>query len=432
MNFRKRILSIITIILIFCTVFVSGCVGCNKKVSRIEIIEGSNPYYKIYYNNGATEILPINQSNIAEILYQQYKESHPNTSYEDFLRLFIVDADSLIINETLPSSAKVLVEKLSDSPSGKTSYFSGSAVIYKIESDYTYFITNYHVVCNSSGVVSSLDNIYCAIYGDEESEFLCEYVGGSLTYDLAVLRTSTDTVKSHNEKVKAITFADDYYVGNTAIAIGNPKNNGIAVTKGVVSKDSEYIALEIGGEELTMRLMRIDTAIYNGSSGGGLFNAEGKLIGITSAGNKDDENINYAIPLEVVKSVIENITYYCQSNSSMKNGKVFKYKLKTISSNQTYETIDGYNVIKEEVRVASNYSNYWFTSNFGLYFGDKIISIFIDEVEYFINRDFDIDVALMNVRPNSKVKIKYIEYGKTNQSISSEYTISSSALETLV
>ena len=31
--------------------------------------------------------------------------------------------------------------------------------------------------------------------------------------------------------------------------------------------------------------MRIDTALYSGNSGGGLFNCDGELIGITNAGN---------------------------------------------------------------------------------------------------------------------------------------------------
>ena len=55
--------------------------------------------------------------------------------------------------------------------------------------------------------------------------------------------------------------------------------------------------------------MRVDTAINSGNSGGGLFNANGELIGIVNAkvNFSSIENIGYAIPVSTAVSVAENI-----------------------------------------------------------------------------------------------------------------------------
>ncbi len=134
-------------------------------------------------------------------------------------------------------------------------------------------------------------------------------MGGTITCDLAVIRAKTQDVFNINPNVTEITFADSYTVGETAIAIGNSENEGISVTKGIVSVDNEYINYAIDNNIRSYRSMRIDTAIYGGNSGGGLFNKKGELIGITNAGDGTDQNINYAIPLNIVRPVIENIMF---------------------------------------------------------------------------------------------------------------------------
>ena len=45
-------------------------------------------------------------------------------------------------------------------------------------------------------------------------------------------------------------------------------------------------------------LIQTDTAISPGSSGGGLFDAQGKLVGLTTFGYRDSEGLNFAVPIE--------------------------------------------------------------------------------------------------------------------------------------
>ena len=208
-------------------------------------------------------------------------------------------------------------------------------------------MTNYHVIYDSKADADlnggmTARQVYCYLYGSEDTPVQketgrtdsngnpiyetdengcivydygdygvkCDIVGGSIEKDLAVLRAKTSELKNINPDIKAVTLAEDYYVGETAIAIGNPENEGISVTKGVVSVDNEYITLSIDGTKRAYRSIRMDTALYGGNSGGGLFNAEGKLIGICNAGDSTDQNINYAIPLDIVKGTVGNILYY--------------------------------------------------------------------------------------------------------------------------
>ena len=69
---------------------------------------------------------------------------------------------------------------------------------------------------------------------------------------------------------------------------------------------------------VTFRVMRIDTAVNSGNSGGGLFNSEGELIGIVNAKITDSqvENIAYAIPLPTAIGAADNIIDNCSDNAS--------------------------------------------------------------------------------------------------------------------
>lgn len=202
----------------------------------------------------------------------------------------------------------------------------GSGVIYKLDeaAGDAYIVTNYHVVYSASSNNSDKisDRISVFLYGSEylDQAITATYVGGSANYDIAVLRVEgSDLLKT--SCVKAVTLCDegDPTVGESAIAIGNAEGEGISASYGIVSVDSEYVPMSSinGLSTVTMRLMRIDTAVNHGNSGGGLFNDEGELMGIVNAKIVEDdvENIGYAIPLSVVKGAVDNIIDHCADGS---------------------------------------------------------------------------------------------------------------------
>jgi serine protease Do len=78
-------------------------------------------------------------------------------------------------------------------------------------------------------------------------------------------------------------------VGETVYAIGNPLKLDRTLSEGLLSGKRE------AGER---RYLQTTAPISPGSSGGGLFDARGNLLGITSFTLKGAQSLNFAIPAE--------------------------------------------------------------------------------------------------------------------------------------
>jgi len=83
-------------------------------------------------------------------------------------------------------------------------------------------------------------------------------------------------------------------VGERVYAIGAPKGLELTFSEGVISGLREY-------EQA--RLVQTSAAISPGSSGGGLFDAQGRLVGITTMFLKEGQNLNFALPGELVQAL---------------------------------------------------------------------------------------------------------------------------------
>ncbi|QTE71585.1 trypsin-like peptidase domain-containing protein [Clostridiales bacterium FE2011] len=157
--------------------------------------------------------------------------------------------------------------------------------------DSSTLITNYHVIDGARVVIASddddntyeLDKVLCA---DENS-------------DIAILRFSEKT------KLKALELYPDDQLkrGSPVVAIGSPKGLKNTVSTGIVS----YQFVTEGIPEI-----QITAPISPGSSGGALFNDDGKVIGVTSAIYKskdeygestDAQNLNFAVNIAVAQAM---------------------------------------------------------------------------------------------------------------------------------
>ena len=290
---------------------------------------------------------------------------------------------------------------------------AGSGVIYKLDKNKgdAYIITNYHVVYNSQSNTENgiSDNISVYLYGQEGVgyEIPATYVGGSMNYDLAILKVEGNRILAESNAV-AVTFADsnDVAVLDKAIAVGNPEALGISATLGYINVDSEYITMEgaDGTTAIQLRVMRMDTAVNSGNSGGGLFNSKGELIGIVNAKLTSSENMSYAIPSNFVKCVAENILHYCQ-NSELEN--VYRCYLGiTVSTSKLYTEYDkecGKVHKREQVSVVSIEDGSLASGT--LEVGDIINSITVDGVKYDVNRMYIVTDSMLNARVGSVVTV---------------------------
>ena len=333
------------------------------------------------------------------------------------------------INEALMASVSIYCEFKKNSISSTSSHSAGSGVIYKIdlEKGDAYIITNYHVVYSSTSYTENKisSNIRVYLYGMyfdgtdnmNQTGIKAEYVGGSSTYDIAVLKiTGSEAVKKSDARAIKITDSNKITPGVTAIAIGNPEGVGISVTSGVVSVESEYITLSVSdsASRVSMRVMRIDTAVNAGNSGGGLFNTDGHLIGIVNAKLKETsvENIGYAIPSNIAIGVAQNIIDHCDGKE---NESVIKCLMGiTVLTTDTYAKYnenDGTITLYDTVTVQSLSETSM--ANGSIQAGDIIYKVKLgDRAEHIICRQFEMIDILLHARVGDSITLTVLRNGE--------------------
>ena len=158
-----------------------------------------------------------------------------------------------------------------------------------------YIVTNYHVVKDGETVKVTMYN------GDE---YEAKYVGGDEDYDIAVIKVEA-------QDLQAVTLGDSsgLNVGDHVLAIGNPLGElTFSMSGGMVSCVNR--AINVDGTPFNM--IQTDASINPGNSGGPLFNQYGEVVGIVSAkysstGNESVEGLGFAIPINDVLAMIQDI-----------------------------------------------------------------------------------------------------------------------------
>lgn len=134
-----------------------------------------------------------------------------------------------------------------------------------------YILTNNHVIESSDGSVSVL-------FSDGHVE-PGTVVGGSVEYDLAVIRVERDDLTP-----LVLGDSEAMLVGDPVIAIGSPLGLDSTVTTGIVSAVDRPVTTGESEESVAyIAAIQTDAAINPGNSGGPLLNSVGEVIGINSA-----------------------------------------------------------------------------------------------------------------------------------------------------
>ena len=333
------------------------------------------------------------------------QDGNENKSFDDFLKEYLSvsyneNNNTAQIAQNLTSAVSIYCAMYASSD-GETGWglSAGSGVIYtrneeSLKNGNAYIITNYHVLYNAQAEnlvtgkgangahIANDNNIFIYLYGanillDKKTDVFsgrvtgfedksgsaikAVYVGGSMLSDVAVLEVKGDENLKKAAAAGTATAVETEKNGVTAgekvFAIGNPSGNGISVSQGVVSVESEYISMTAADDKTStsFHVLRTDTAINPGNSGGGLFNAQGHLVGIVNAKTTSSssgtavENMGYALPISDVEALANNII---DTNGAPKK----PYFGITVASEEAHsewnETHDKL-ILKETVRVAS-------------------------------------------------------------------------------
>ena len=204
--------------------------------------------------------------------------------------------DSSTIKSVVEQCANSVVEIQTESVTNGSNPFqqyvssgAGSGVILTQDG---YIVTNHHVIEDANSITVRTRS------GDEYNASL---VGSDEQSDLAVLKIDATGLTP-----AVLGDSTTLEVGDLAIAIGNPLGElGGSVTSGIISAlDRE---MTIDGQ--TMTLLQTDAAVNPGNSGGGLFNANGDLIGIVNAKSSGEnvEGIGFAIPISTATDIIDEL-----------------------------------------------------------------------------------------------------------------------------
>lgn len=176
-----------------------------------------------------------------------------------------------------------------------TAAASGSGFI--ISSD-GYILTNHHVIDAS-------DSVTVTLYSGQTHE--AKIVGFDESNDIAVLK-----VEAQGLSPVILGDSDQMNIGDDVLAIGNPLGElTFSLTAGKISAKDREVTFSNG---VMMNLMQTDCAINSGNSGGALFNLYGEVIGVTNAkysgssqSSASIDNIGFAIPLNAIRSIVEDI-----------------------------------------------------------------------------------------------------------------------------
>jgi serine protease Do len=154
----------------------------------------------------------------------------------------------------------------------KKPFKQGSAVVIAPE----VLLTNCHVLKGARSFLVTQSNVMAVArlqYADPERD-MCQIV-------------------ARNLKAPPVRMGDSdrVVVGQRIYTLGTPMNLELTLSDGLVS------ALRKDAND-KLHFIQISAPISHGSSGGGLFDEDGRLIGITSAGLDNGQNLNLAIPIK--------------------------------------------------------------------------------------------------------------------------------------
>lgn len=159
---------------------------------------------------------------------------------------------------------------------------SGSAVAVAED----LLVTNYHVIEDAAQAR--------AVAEDGRTIPVAGLAAADPAKDLALLKVDARLVPAE------IRLAPEPQVGEEVIAIGSPKGLTNTVSTGIVSGLRDWKGIQV---------FQTTAPISPGSSGGGLFDAQGRLIGVTFGYLEGGQNLNFAIPMAFAQPLIQSARY---------------------------------------------------------------------------------------------------------------------------
>ncbi|NPA51492.1 MAG: PDZ domain-containing protein [Aquificae bacterium] len=168
----------------------------------------------------------------------------------------------------------------------------GSGFVIRKDKENLYIVTNAHVIGKSKKIIIKFYNGY---------ETQAQIQGIDQKTDIAVLKVkNTDMIR--NIKPAKCGTIQEMKIGYFVIAAGSPYSLGHTFTFGIISALGRNL-----GISTFENFIQTDAAINPGDSGGPLINVKGEVIGMNTAIIQTGQGIGFAIPIDVVVSITDEL-----------------------------------------------------------------------------------------------------------------------------
>lgn len=160
-----------------------------------------------------------------------------------------------------------------------------------------YIVTNQHV--------SGEKNSTCYVTLESGKTYKASVVWEDVDLDLSIIK-----INVNNLDYLILGDSDKIKIAEQVYAIGNPIGFEFqrTVTSGIISGLNRTIKIEEDGKTSYMEdLIQTDATINPGNSGGPLINKNGEVLGINSVKITSAEGIGFAIPINIIKPIIEQL-----------------------------------------------------------------------------------------------------------------------------
>ena len=165
------------------------------------------------------------------------------------------------------------------------------------------------VIVSSDGYILSNEHVTgskysnCYVTLEDGRTFTASVLWSDSSIDLSISK-----INAKNLPYASLGDSDNVRVGEIVYAIGNPLGYEFqrTVTAGIISALNRTVRIDENNTSTYMEdLIQTDATINPGNSGGPLIAADGTMIGITSVKITSAEGIGFAVPINVVKPIIE-------------------------------------------------------------------------------------------------------------------------------
>ena len=234
-------------------------------------------------------------------IYEPTYEASKTKSTVDEQTVENVEEKSKNVADVIEETVKCVVG-ISKLKNAGTSIFSSSTENQLglgtgiILTDNGYILSNEHVTGNK------YSKCYITLENGNNHEGTVMWSDSNL--DLSIVK-----IEANNLSYVTLADSDNIRIGEQVYAIGNPIGYEFrrTVTAGIISAKNRTIKIEEDEKSSYMTdLIQTDATINPGNSGGPLIYPNGEVIGINTVKISSAEGIGFAIPINIVKPIIES------------------------------------------------------------------------------------------------------------------------------